>query len=65
MASGYGEYQPIANNKTSAGRAKNRRIELLLTPSLTPKRIPKAALKHRHASAKQGAAKGKRHKRHR
>jgi len=65
VASGYGEHQPIANNKTSAGRAKNRRIELLLTPSLAPKRIPKAALKHRHASAKEGAAKTKHRKRHR
>ena len=65
VASGYGEYQPIANNKTSAGRAKNRRIELLLTPSLAPKRIPKAALKHRHASAKGAPVKTKHHKRHR
>jgi chemotaxis protein MotB len=29
VASGYGEYQPIAKNQTAAGRAKNRRIELL------------------------------------
>jgi chemotaxis protein MotB len=65
VASGYGEYQPIANNKTSAGRARNRRIELLLTPALAPKRIPKAALKHHHASAKSGAAKAKHHKKHR
>jgi chemotaxis protein MotB len=64
LASGYGEYQPIANNRTAAGRAKNRRIELLLTPSLAPKRISKAALKHRHASAKESAAAGKASKRH-
>jgi chemotaxis protein MotB len=56
VASGYGEYQPIASNKTAAGRAKNRRIELLLTPSLAPKRIPKAVLKDRHKSKKQHAA---------
>ena len=61
VASGYGENQPIANNRTAAGRAKNRRIELLLTPSLAPKRISKAALKHRHASAKERGGKG--HKR--
>ena len=65
VATGYGEYQPIASNKSSAGRARNRRIELLLTPALAPKRIPKAALKHRHASAKEGAGKAKHHKRHR
>jgi chemotaxis protein MotB len=63
VASGYGEYQPIANNRTAAGRAKNRRIELLLTPSLAPKRISKAALKHRHAAAKESAATGKHGKR--
>ena len=36
VASGYAEYHPIANNKTAAGRARNRRIEILLTPSLAP-----------------------------
>jgi chemotaxis protein MotB len=40
LASGYGEYQPIASNRTPAGRARNRRIEILLTPSLAPKKIP-------------------------
>jgi chemotaxis protein MotB len=44
VASGYGEYHPIANNKTAAGRAKNRRIEILLTPSLAPKAIAKGKL---------------------
>ena len=44
IASGYGEYHPIANNKTAAGRAKNRRIEILLTPSLAPKAIAKGKL---------------------
>jgi chemotaxis protein MotB len=64
VASGYGEYQPIAKNRTAAGRAKNRRIELLLTPSLAPKRISKTALKHHHESAKESADAGKRGKRH-
>jgi len=64
VASGYGENQPIASNRTAAGRAKNRRIELLLTPSLAPKRISKAALKHRHASGKAGVAAGKGGNRH-
>lgn len=44
VASGYSEYHPIANNKTAAGRAKNRRIEILLTPSLAPKAIAKGKL---------------------
>jgi chemotaxis protein MotB len=44
VASGYGEYHPIANNKTAAGRAKNRRIEILLTPALAPKAIAKGKL---------------------
>ena len=36
IATGYGQYHPIASNKTAAGRARNRRIEILLTPSLDP-----------------------------
>ena len=32
-AVGYGEYQPIATNKTSEGRAKNRRIVLMISTS--------------------------------
>jgi chemotaxis protein MotB len=44
LASGHGEYQPVASNRTGAGRARNRRIEILLTPSLTQQRIPKGKL---------------------
>ncbi len=65
VASGYGEYQPIASNRTAAGRAKNRRIELLLTPSLAPKRISKAVLKDRHEAKKKDASAAKGGKRHR
>ncbi|MGA7743636.1 MAG: flagellar motor protein MotB [Polyangia bacterium] len=36
VASGHGEYQPIASNRSSAGRARNRRVEILLTPVLAP-----------------------------
>ncbi|HEY0251151.1 MAG TPA: OmpA family protein [Kofleriaceae bacterium] len=33
-ASGYGEFDPVADNKTEAGREQNRRIEIILVPDL-------------------------------
>jgi chemotaxis protein MotB len=47
VASGYGEYHPVSSNKSSAGRAKNRRIEILLVPMIAPKAIGKAKLAER------------------
>jgi len=32
-ATGYGEYQPVASNENEEGRAKNRRIEIVLVPT--------------------------------
>jgi chemotaxis protein MotB len=43
-ATGYGEYHPIASNKTTAGRRRNRRIEILLTPALDPKLMARGKL---------------------
>ena len=36
IAIGYGETNPVANNETSAGRARNRRIDVVIKPNLDP-----------------------------
>jgi chemotaxis protein MotB len=51
IASGYGQHHPIASNRSAAGRARNRRIEILLTPSLDPKAMAKSKLKAAEAEA--------------
>jgi chemotaxis protein MotB len=48
VAAGYGESQPVASNATPKGRARNRRIEILLMPMLSPAKqaaLPKATAK--------------------
>ena len=44
VATGQGEHHPIASNKTTKGRARNRRIEILLTPALDGRPVSKQAL---------------------
>ncbi|WP_224362712.1 OmpA/MotB family protein [Hyalangium versicolor] len=62
VAAGYGDTHPVASNATPKGRARNRRIEILLIPELpaarpaeltdaTPKPAPTAELKKAVADA--------------
>jgi len=36
IATGYGETHPVANNETESGRARNRRIDIIIKPNLDP-----------------------------
>lgn len=36
IATGFGETQPVANNETASGRARNRRIDIVIRPNLNP-----------------------------
>ena len=40
-ASGHGKFRPIATNATARGRARNRRIEILLVPIIQPVKVDK------------------------
>ncbi len=62
VASGYGEFHPVASNKTPAGRARNRRIEILLTPMLAP--VAKAKLEAATASDEKASKRHAKHAKH-
>ena len=36
VAAAYGPWEPVSSNRTAKGRARNRRIEIVLTPQLAP-----------------------------
>ncbi len=58
VAAAYGQWEPIAPNKTNAGRQRNRRIEIVLAPALAPAPIDgKAEATPAAAPAKPAAAK--------
>ncbi len=58
VAAAYGPWEPVATNKSAAGRARNRRIEIVLTPQLAPAPIDgPAAAAPAVAPAKATAAK--------
>jgi chemotaxis protein MotB len=43
VAAAYGPWEPISSNRGPSGRARNRRIEIVLTPALAPAPIDAAA----------------------
>lgn len=43
VAAAYGPHEPISSNRSAGGRARNRRIEIVLTPQLAPAPIDGAA----------------------
>ncbi len=34
IATGYGETRPVASNETESGRARNRRIDIVIRPNI-------------------------------
>ncbi|HEY8210043.1 MAG TPA: OmpA family protein [Myxococcaceae bacterium] len=55
LAAGYGQFHPIATNANHEGRARNRRIEILLTPEVESKPAQVAAADPAPAPAKKKA----------
>jgi chemotaxis protein MotB len=58
VASGYGPHQPVSSNADATGRARNRRIELLLMPALdalskTGAQVAKGAASKSHKGARR------------
>jgi len=51
VAAGYGQFHPIASNANPQGRAQNRRIEILLTPSLEARQKRPVAAKDESTSS--------------
>lgn len=59
VASGYSQYHPVATNANHSGRARNRRIEILLTPLIESKPVALAT----KAEPKEKGGKGKKGRR--
>jgi chemotaxis protein MotB len=61
VVAAYGPWEPISSNKSPSGRARNRRIEIVLTPALAP--VPtdaeKAAAPAKPAAKAPAKKKGK------
>ncbi len=58
VVAAYGPWEPISSNKSATGRARNRRIEIVLTPALAPEPIDApAAAAPKPSAAKKPAAK--------
>jgi chemotaxis protein MotB len=55
VAAAYGPWEPISSNKTPSGRARNRRIEIVLTPALAPAPVDGATAATAAPAPKQAA----------